>query len=172
MNSLEFLDVLKSAFIRYLETGERSNEKLKILHGAIAKDLDSKFKHEDKAIYVHALGFGAGKEKKLDGRYVPKTVDIAIEKNGKPLAGIGVKYVMSNYMQNSVNYFENMLGETANIRSNSILYFQFFIIPDKIPYFGTAKGKSKPIIKWEKISQHNIDKYIATLFLLANASLS
>ena len=29
-----------------------------------------------------------------------------------------------------------MLGETANIRTNSIPYFQIFIIFDKVPYYG------------------------------------
>jgi hypothetical protein len=48
---------------------------------------------------------------------------------------------MQNYSQNSNNYFENMLGETANIRSSNIPYFQIFIIPDEIPYYKKEKGK-------------------------------
>ena len=34
---------------------------------------------------------------------------------------------MQNYSQNSVNYFENMLGETANIRSNNKTYIEKII---------------------------------------------
>lgn len=67
--------------------------------------------------------FFNGKEMKLDGRYIDKVVDITILKNSKPIAGIGVKFVMQNYSQNSNNYFENMLGETANIRCANIPYF-------------------------------------------------
>ena len=49
-----------------------------------------------------------------------------------------------------------MLGETANIRSAKIPYFQIFIIPDKIPYFDKDGG----ISKWEMINKHNLKKYI------------
>ena len=59
-------------------------------------------------------------------------------------------------MQNSNNYFENMLGETANIRCNKTQYFQIFIIPDKLPYF----DKSGAISRWERINEHNLKKYI------------
>ena len=62
------------------------------------------------------------------GRYINKNVDIVIYKR-TVIAGIGVKFVMQNYSQNSNNYFENMLGETANIRSKNIPYFQIFVIP-------------------------------------------
>ena len=39
MDNQEFLTVVGSSFKKFLETGSRSNEKLKILHGAIARDL-------------------------------------------------------------------------------------------------------------------------------------
>jgi len=123
------------------------------LHGTIAKDIEDKLGDEYK---IKSLGLG-GKEGKLDGRYMEKTVDILISKNGNDLVGIGVKFVMNNYSQNSNNYFENMLGETANIRTNNKDYFQILILPDEMPYYNN-KGI---IIKWEKLTAHNIDKYIA-----------
>ena len=123
------------------------------MHGTIAKDIEDKLGDEYK---IKSLGLG-GKEGKLDGRYMEKTVDILISKNGNDLVGIGVKFVMNNYSQNSNNYFENMLGETANIRTNNKDYFQILILPDEMPYYNN-KGI---IIKWEKLTAHNIDKYIA-----------
>ncbi len=153
MNNSRFLDVLKESFITYLKTNPRSNKKLEVLHGAISKDLQERL--GDK-YSVFSLGFEKGKEKKIIGRYVDKTVDITVAENGKPIAGIAVKYVMSNYKQNSNNYFENMLGETANIRSAKIPYFQIFIIPDSVPYFKKGGEISKP----EKINEHNLKKYI------------
>ena len=78
-------------------------------------------------------------------------------KNGKPVAGYAVKFVMRNYSQNSNNYFENMLGETANIRANSIPYFQVFIIFEKVPYYSNG-GEFK---RYDVISEHNLDKYLA-----------
>lgn len=154
MNNSQFLAVLKEAFITYLLTGARSNEKLKILHGSIAEDLQERLNDEQYSVF--SLGYEEGKEHKINGRYVEKAVDITVAENETPVAGIAVKYVMSNYSQNSNNYFENMLGETANIRSAHIPYFQIFIIPDKLPYF----NKNGEISKWENIKKQHINKYM------------
>ncbi len=154
MDNMQFLETLKQSFITYLHTGARSNKKLEILHGAISKDLQERL--QDDKYSVYSLGYETGKEHKIIGRYIDKAVDITITENDKPVAGIAVKYVMSNYSQNSNNYFENMLGETANIRSAKIPYFQIFAIPDKIPYFDKDGG----ISKWEHINEHNLKKYI------------
>ena len=153
MDNQEFLTVVGDSFKKFLETGSRSNEKLKILHGAIAKDLKERLGN---GYYVQSLGVGNGKELKLYGRYIDKAVDITILKNCNPIAGIGVKFVMQNYSQNSNNYFENMLGETANIRCANIPYFQIFIIPDKLPYY----KNDGTIQKWEEITTHNSAKYV------------
>lgn len=154
MNNSQFLAILKESFITYLKTGARSNKKLEVLHGAISGDLKERLNNRNYSVY--SLGYGLGKEHKIIGRYLDKAVDITIAENNTPIAGIAVKYVMSNYSQNSNNYFENMLGETANIRSAKIPYFQIFVIPDKIPYFDKDGG----IAKWEAINEHNLKKYI------------
>lgn len=154
MNNNQFLQIVKTSFIKFLRTHPRSNKKLIILHGAVADDIKNKL---GKEYVVKSLGIGNGKEGKLDGRYMEKTVDILISNNKKDIAGIGVKFVMNNYSQNSNNYFENMLGETANIRTNNKEYFQILILPDEMPYYN-KRGK---ITKWERITRHNIDKYIA-----------
>ena len=153
MNNKQFLQTVKQSFLKFLKTHSRSNKKLIVLHGAIAKDIKDKLGNKYK---IKSLGVGDGKEGKLDGRYMEKTVDILISKNGNDLAGIGVKFVMNNYSQNSNNYFENMLGETANIRTNNKDYFQILILSDEMPYYNN-KGI---ITKWEKLTAHNIDKYI------------
>ena len=154
MDNTQFLEILKQSFITYLSTSARSNKKLEILHGAISKDLHERL--QDHKYSIYSLGHETGKERKIIGRYIDKAVDITITEDNKPIAGIAVKYVMSNYSQNSNNYFENMLGETANIRSAKIPYFQIFVIPDKIPYF----DKYGAISKWENINEHNLKKYI------------
>ena len=74
----------------------------------------------------------------------------------KPIAGIAVKFIMQNYSQNSNNYFENMLGETANIRSSNYPYFQIIVILDRLPYY----KKNKSISKWEMFTEHNALKYL------------
>lgn len=163
MNNHKFLKVVTDSFKKFLESGSHSNEKLKILHGAIAKDISDKlnrfsgFSKTSERFRVSSLGFGDGKESDIQGRYIDKKVDITIvnKANGVVSAGIAVKFVMQNYFQNSNNYFENMLGETANIRCKGIPYFQIFIIPDKIPYY----KKDGKIEKWECFSIGNSHKY-------------
>ncbi len=155
MTNEEFLEVVKESFTTYLSVGtSRSTAKLKTLHGHIANDLENLL---GKEFTIKSQGYGNDKEGSIDGRYYPKNVDITILKNGKPVAGYAVKFVMRNYSQNSNNYFENMLGETANIRANSIPYFQVFIIFEKVPYYSNG-GEFK---RYDVISEHNLDKYLA-----------
>src|SRR5947209_19973275 len=67
---------------------------------------------------------------------------------------------MSNYRQNSNNYFENMLGETANIRTNSILYFQIVICFARSPYYHKEENKEKVIKNFEKVNlTTHLEKY-------------
>ena len=146
-----FLNTLTKAFEVYLKTSSQSNEKLKVLHKFIAQKLSKKL---GKTYKIHSLGING--EKKIKGRYFDKTVDIAILKNGLDIAGIGLKFVMSNYAQNANNYFENMLGEAANIRANKIPYFQIIIIPEELPYF----KKGGEFSKWENVNSHHIEKYL------------
>ena len=155
MTNEEFLEVIKKSFATYLSVGtSRSTAKLKILHGHIATDLEGLL---GKEFTIRSQGYENDKEGSIDGRYYPKNVDITILKNGKPVAGYAVKFVMRNYSQNSNNYFENMLGETANIRANAIPYFQVFIIFEKVPYYSNG-GEFK---RYDVISEHNLDKYLA-----------
>lgn len=153
MDNKEILIKIKEAFYKYLETGSRSNEKLKIIHGSIAKDLQQRLGEE---YQISSLGYGNNKEIEMQGRYSTKRVDIAIKKDDEILGAIALKFIMRNYSQNSNNYFENMLGETANIRSFGKPYFQIIIFPSKVPYF----NKDKEITKIETITKHNISKYI------------
>lgn len=151
----EFLNVISNSFKLFLEEEtSRSTAKLKPLHGAIAADLDQMLGQD---YCVKAQGYGENKEGTISGRYIDKKVDITIYQKDNPIAGIAVKFVMQNYSQNANNYFENMLGETANIRSEKIPYFQIFIIFDKLPYY----RQDKTIKQWETFSGHYIKKYQA-----------
>ncbi len=155
LSNQQFLDKVLSSFKEFISCGtSRSTAKLKPLHGAIATDIAELLGTDYK---VWSQGYAKGKEKKICGRYIDKMVDITIEdaKTQKPIAGIGVKFVMQNYSQNSNNYFENMLGETANIRTANYPYFQIFIILDKLPYY----KNSGELQKWEEFTDHNMSKY-------------
>ncbi len=148
-----FLSTLTRAFETYLQMNARSNEKLKILHAKIASDLTQKLGNE---FEVKSYGVGDGKEENLVGRYYDKAVDISVLQNSAGRAGVAVKFVMSNYAQNANNYFENMLGETANLRSNGLPYFQILIVPESMPYF----EQDGSIGKIEELKAHHLHKYL------------
>ncbi len=138
-------------FHRY---GSRSNRKLMPLHSCIARfisaALGSKYS-------VSSLGIGDSKEEQIAGQYYAKRVDIAVINDNKPIASIGLKFVTSNYKQNNVNYFENMLGETANLRRNNCGYAQVIVIRKEMPY----KLKSGKTTKMERISEKKSPKICA-----------
>lgn len=165
MKNNEFNEILRLSFLKYLESGSsRSNEKLKLLHGFIANKIKNKLNNDyivtsindiDSALYQ-------SKEKTMNGLYMNKKVDIVISKlnNQKQLedkCGIAIKFIMSNYDQNSNNYFENMLGETANIRGAGYPYFQILIIDSEWPYF--KAGNEKIIKNWESLKTEKLKKY-------------
>ena len=152
MNNDELLATLKQAFGIFLQTGSRSNRKLQVLHPKIANDLLSLL---GTGYSARSLGLGNGKEAQMPGRYFDKKVDITLYKDLRPVAGLGVKMVMQSYEQNANNYFENMLGETANLRSNQIPYFQVFAIPDKLPHYNDKNH----IVRWDNFANHHIKKY-------------
>lgn len=155
MTNDEFLDAIRESFIAYLDKGtSTSTDKIRSLHGAIARDIAGRLgPHYD----VWSKGYRHDKEALMEGRYLDKRVDITIKQKSRPVAGIAVKFAMQNYSQNSNNYFENMLGETANIRCAGAPYFQVFIILDRLPYY----NQDKKITKWESFTDHNIAKYMA-----------
>lgn len=161
LDNQQFLNVIYNSFAEFIASGgsSRSTKKLKPLHGKIAEGIDYLLKIKDPiTVYeIFAQGFGCDKETYIPGILYDKKVDITITKNNIAVAGIAIKFVMQNYSQNSVNYFENMLGETANIRCNNCPYFQIFIVLDKMPYYDTDKN----IKKWETFTEDHIKRYLS-----------
>jgi hypothetical protein len=117
---------------------------------------------------VKSLGHGG--EHRLEGKYYPKNLDITIFKktNKAPqtqdsecLVTISFKFVTSNYAQNSNNYFENLLGETANIRRVNVGFSHFLVLRGHTPYYNKAGGNKRgKLKKLEKLTEHNLKKYI------------
>ena len=153
MDNSDFIIKLKESFEKYLKTNSRTNEKLKILHGAIAEDIAARL---GSGFELYSLGYRNGKELTVEGAYYDKNVDIAIKKDGRVVGAIALKYVMSNYSQNSNNYFENMAGETANIRMAGIPYYHVVILPANLPYY----TKAGVITKTEVMTEKRMKKYI------------
>jgi len=151
-----FLKAISKTFRAYNTFGARSNKKLIPIHKWFADIIESKL---GKGYAVRSLGKDG--EFKLDGKYYPKTLDIAIFKNKKIIATISFKFVTSNYKQNSNNYFENLLGETANIRRVNIGFAHFLVLRAHTPYYdkniGNLRGKEKKI---EILNENDLVKYV------------
>ncbi|MBI5404216.1 MAG: hypothetical protein HY959_12525 [Ignavibacteriae bacterium] len=152
------LEAITLSFNKYKEYGARSTAKLKPLHKYLAETQKDIWGSEYE---INFLG-DFTKELTVEGKYYPKDVDIAISKNGSVKFCIGLKFVTSNYKQNANNYFENMMGETANIQANIIPYAQFIILRYNTPYY--KKNEVNDVSKYEIINKKDIQKYLKLMF--------
>lgn len=129
---------INDSFLAYNEEGgARSNKKLIPIHKFLANKISDKI---GKNFIVKSLGVGDGKEAKFDGKYYPKRLDVSILRNEKMIATISFKFITSNYKQNANNYFEQLMGETANIRRNGVGFAHFVVFRGGTPYFLKNKG--------------------------------
>ena len=155
-----FLKALTKTFKAYNKYGARSNKKLIPIHSWIAKTVKKKLNTN---FCVTSLGHGG--EYKIKGKYYPKNLDITVLKGNQPISVIEFKFVTSNYKQNANNYFENLLGETANIRRVNIGFAHFLVLRAHTPYYDKNKGNLRGSLKkTEVLSEHDLLKYIK-LFL-------
>ena len=155
----DFMEELTKSFEAYNKNGARSNAKLKPVHSFIANYLYEKL---DRNYRIYSQGFQEDKEYTIEGKYYRKREDIVVlDPDHDPIIAISFKFVTSNYKQNSNNYFENFLGETANIRSRGIGFAHLLVLRGHTPYYdknyGNKRGKQTKI---EVLKNENIAKYI------------
>lgn len=151
-----FLQALSKAFSVYNTFGARSTEKLLPIHlwfaEVIARTLGAGYS-------VRSLGKDG--EVKLPGKYYSKALDISVLKGEKVIATISFKFVTSNYKQNSNNYFENLLGETANIRRVNVGFAHFLVLRGHTPYYDKNKGNLRgQETKIEVLKENDLSKYV------------
>jgi len=162
-----FYNAVKESYLKYLQFGDRSEEKLKPLHSWIGNTIKMFIPNQYDVYFLN------GKEVQTEGQYYTKIIDVAIVKKGVKVSkrrvgaknvfyipkiemAISIKFITSNFKQNANNYFENLLGECANLRAKGINFGHFVVFRDKIPYFD-RKGKIK---HWEILDDSDIKKYI------------
>ena len=155
----KFLSAINASFKAYNKKGgARSTKKLIPIHKFISETVLNKL---GKNFTIKSLGIGDGKEATLDGKYYFKDLDIAIFKKEKIVATISFKFVTSNYKQNANNYFENLMGETANIRRQGVGFAHFLVLRGHTPYYsknkGNLRGKEQ---KTEITNEKDLQKYI------------
>jgi hypothetical protein len=156
MLEMEFLKAITTSFSAYNAHGARSNKKLLPIHKWLAEVVGEKL---GPAYSVRSLGMGG--ECVVAGKYYPKAVDVAILKKEKIITVISFKFVTSNYKQNANNYFEGLLGETANIRRVNVGFAHFLVLRSRTPYFNKNKGNLRGTqTKTEMLNENDIQKYI------------
>ena len=158
MDKLEdsFLKAMNKTFRAYNESGARSNKKLIPIHKWFGSIIESAL---GKGYSVRSLGKGG--EVSIEGKYYPKTLDISIFNKEKIVATISFKFVTSNYKQNANNYFENLLGETANIRRVNVGFAHFLVLRAHTPYYDKNRGNLRGALKkTEILNDRDLSKYV------------
>jgi len=152
----EFLKAISETFRAYNKYGARSNKKLIPIHSWLANIIGKKL---GKNYTIRSLGSGG--EIKVEGRYYPKKLDVAVLKDKVVIVTVSFKFITSNYKQNVNNYFEQLLGETANIRRINIGFAHFLVLRGHTPYFdknkGSLRGKTQRI---EILNENDLAKYV------------
>lgn len=153
----EFLKVINDGYHSMLssEHGNRSNKKLIPIHQFIAEQVKEKLGN-DFDIFSINQDKSKSKEKTVEGKYYDKNIDIAITYKNKDIGGISVKFITGNYQQNANNYFEHLLGETANLKRNNYSYSSIYIVPKYLPYY----KNNKILSRIEEINSNNLLKYL------------
>ena len=157
-NEKDFIKALEQSFKMYKLHGARSTAKLKPIHKFVADTLAKIF---GKGFELHFMG-DENREMTVEGKYYPKDIDITISENKNPVFCLGIKFVTSNYKQNANNYFENMMGETANIQATQIPYAQLIILRHKTPYY--KKNETETPSKTEIVNDKDIAKYLNLMY--------
>lgn len=167
-NTIEdFLKVINEGYQSMLssEHGNRSNKKLIPIHQFIAEQIQSRLDANYITFSINQ-DKDKSKEKTVEGKYYDKNIDIAITYKNKDIGGISVKFITGNYQQNANNYFEHLLGETANLKRNNYSYSSIYILPKYLPYYKNNKIlskieeiNSKNLLKYLKISQEEKELY-------------
>lgn len=158
-NESYFLEAIENSFQAYKEKGTRSTAKLKPVHKFVAETLAQIF---GKDFDLHYIA-DDNKELTVEGKYYPKDIDITVTEKDNPVFCLGIKFITSNYKQNANNYFENMMGETANIQAiGNLPYAQLLILRHKTPYY--LKNETETPSKIEIINDKDISKYLKLMF--------
>ena len=153
-NNEELFMMLKNSVEKFYLNGPRSTAKLNVLHSFIncivaykLKELNNEI-YKDISIYSHPV-----KELKISGLIYNKNTDITIKYKSHVIGIISVKFIMSNYSQNNINYLETMIGECINLKSvkHKRVFWQPIFILKNVPYYDNKNNiKKNETIKFNK----------------------
>jgi hypothetical protein len=151
---MAFNDAIRRCVRCYFEKGPRSPSKLRPLHNFVNQCVSDLLPDYEVVSYVEDQD--GGKEETVQGLFNAKKVDVAVKRRSDAsIRGVvSVKFVMSNYNQNSNNYFESMLGECQNLKllNPGLVFWYFFVVLETVPYF----DKNGSVKRWEKSRKDEI----------------
>ncbi|MGI9297220.1 MAG: hypothetical protein ACR2QC_04890 [Gammaproteobacteria bacterium] len=150
-----FLRCIRASYQKYNESGARSTEKLKPAHRWLADAFQERLGGDYQTRGMRDDDSNA-REARASGLYYDKKIDVAALHRGEIVSGVGFKFVTSNYKQNSRNYFESLLGETANLRRGDLGYGALMVLPSVVEYLSKGGG----VQKFEIINSHNLEPYL------------
>ena len=146
---MKIFNIIENQF-KFLEkrpTMTRSPQVTKELHTYIKNQIQEYLGDNYKCIAQDT------KEVTVSGFFGTKKCDITIKKDKKIVGIVAVKVIRSSYKKNANNYFENMIGETVNLKMMGIKVMQVIIIPETVLF------KEAGIIKEETINDTQLHKY-------------
>ena len=147
-----FLAAMQQSYRMVQRHGVRSNQKTRVLHGWVQDELGREL---GDGYAFTGQSPDSTREANVGGMYYGKDVDVLVARDEQELGVVSIKFVISNYWQNSVNYFEQQIGETANLRRRNIVYGNLFCVTNPIPY----KNRAGEITRRESIRDHDIQRY-------------
>lgn len=148
------LEALQKSYSITKELGSRSPKRLLPLHGWLKFELERLL--TDSRWEITAKTSKNRSELKVGGRYYGKNVDVGIRFGEEIIGVVSMKYIISSYGKNAINYFEQQLGETANLRKQNIVYGNVFIVTNPIPVLESG-GVLK---KWENLREQDLRRYV------------
>lgn len=153
-----FLRVLSISYQAGFRHGNRSNKKLVLIHRWFGAQIRRAL-GEDYS--VKSLGVGENRAATMEGKYYPKSVDIAVLKAGRFIAAISFKFVAAHCDQNTSRCFDGMLAEAANIRRAGVGFAHFVVLRGHTPHYEKVRGVlNKTPKKIDKLSEADLLKYI------------
>lgn len=152
-----YAQTLRRCIERYFAQGERSPQKLVPIHSFVNRCVSTLLGSEYNVISYMENDKQHCSEERVKGLFYDKNVDVAIKKGERVVGVVSVKFVMSNYGQNSNNYFESVLGECQNLKlaNPDLVFWYFFVTFERIPYF----TRDRTIKSWNSYVNTIVDKH-------------
>lgn len=157
----EIFRVLKESVKMYYINGERSTKKVEIIHSFINCIVAQKLRSLDSEIYKDITVISKPvREVKLKGLFHDKNVDITVKYKRHCIGIISVKFIMSSYGKNNVNYMENFIGDCVNLKSIKLkrLFWHTIFAMKDIPSYSEKCDIKNERLKYKKYDR--LKKYI------------